>query len=106
MLGWEDFAAELEEFAGMSSKYRPDGALRLAYTEADVAALAMIHDVLAGIEIEHDLLDADGCRAEEPGVRGAVAGLLSPRDAHVHTERLIEGSRARARARASSCPWA
>lgn len=90
MLGWEDFAAELEEFAGMSLEYRPDGALRLAYTEADVAALAMIHDVLAGIEIEHDLLDADGCRAEEPGVRGAVAGLLSPRDAHVHTERLIE----------------
>ena len=71
-------------------EYRPDGALRLAYAEADVAALAMIHDVLAGIEIEHDLLDADGCRAEEPGVRGAVAGLLSPRDAHVHTERLIE----------------
>ena len=90
MLGWEDFATELEEFAGMSLEYRSDGALRLAYTEADVAALAMIHEVLAGIEIEHDLLDADGCRAEEPGVRGAVAGLLSPRDAHVHTERLIE----------------
>jgi len=90
MAGWAAFAAELEEAAGMEVGYRRDGALRLALGDEEVPALRAIAAVLAEAGVEHRLLDADGCRAEEPGVRGAVAGLLAPGDAQVHTGQMVE----------------
>lgn len=88
---WPAFAAELEDAAGASIGFRVDGGLRLALDEAELPDL---EDVAAGLRsagVEHVRLDAAGVAAEEPGVRGAIAGLLVPDDAQVATDRLVAG---------------
>jgi glycine oxidase len=44
---------------------------------------------LSAAGIEHAPLDHDACRREEPGLRGVLAGLLAPEDAHVDTVALV-----------------
>ncbi|MFN8204459.1 MAG: FAD-dependent oxidoreductase [Solirubrobacteraceae bacterium] len=88
--GWGAFAAELEEAAGTQVGHRRDGALRLAFDDADREVLGLVARTLAGAGVEHELVDGAGCRALEPGVRGAVAGLLTPRDEHVDPGRLVD----------------
>jgi glycine oxidase len=90
MRGWGGFAAELEEAAGATIGFRRDGALRLAF-DAERAWLELIGTTLRAAGVAHELLDGDGCRAEEPGVRGAVAGMVVPEEAHVDTRRFVEG---------------
>ncbi|HEU4656152.1 MAG TPA: FAD-dependent oxidoreductase [Capillimicrobium sp.] len=87
---WPAFAAELEDAAGMAIGLRRDGTLRVARDEAGRAAIDVAAQALAEADVEHAVLDADGVAAEEPGVRGAVAGLLVPGDAHVATDRLVD----------------
>lgn len=86
---WPEFAAELEEAAGATIGYRRDGALRLALTPDELPGLDVVAGALAAAGVEHERLDADGCRADEPGVRGVLAGVLVPGDAHVATDRLV-----------------
>jgi glycine oxidase len=89
MADWPAFAAELEAAASTTIGYRRDGALRIALTDADRPGLEIARRAMAAAGIEHTELDADGVRAEEPGLRGPVAGLLIPGDAHVATDRLV-----------------
>jgi glycine oxidase len=99
MAGWADFAAELRDASGDDVGYRRSGSLRLALDAAERRTLEELAASLAAAGVEHAVLDADACVAEEPGVRGAVAGLLSPGDAHVATDRLLTAlTRACARA--------
>jgi glycine oxidase len=100
MAAWQAFARELEEATGSTVGFRRDGALRLAFDERDLAALDVAAAALAGAGVEHAMLGPRECLAEEPGVRGAIAGLLVPGDAQVDTDRLLAGlARACARTR-------
>lgn len=89
MAGWEAFAAELQDAAGDAIGFRRAGALRVARDHAECVALEAAAAALDAAGTEHEVLGAAGCAAEEPGLHGAVAGLLTPDVAQVDTERLV-----------------
>jgi glycine oxidase len=88
MAAWPSFAADLERAADTSISYRRDGVLRIALDDDDRVELELVAATLQAAGVAHELVDADGVIAAEPGVRGAVAGLLVDSDAHVDTIRL------------------
>jgi glycine oxidase len=89
MADWPLFAAELEAAADTTIGYRRDGAVRLALSAAELPDLDVAAAAMTAAGVEHERLDADGVRAAEPGLRGALAALLIPGDARVATDRLV-----------------
>jgi glycine oxidase len=89
MAAWRGFAERLTVASGLDIGYRRDGSLRIALCEEQIAALDAVRGALSAAGIEHALLDQSECLREEPGLRGVLAGLLAPNDAHVDTVALI-----------------
>jgi glycine oxidase len=89
MAAWRSFAEQLTDVSGLDVGYRRDGSLRIALAEEQLAGLEAVRAVLSAAGIEHAPLDHDACLREEPGLRGVLAGLLAPEDAHVDTVALV-----------------
>lgn len=87
---WPAFAADLEAAAGVPLGLRADGLLHLARDDRERDGLDALAGALGEAGVDHERLDADGVAAREPGVRGAVAGLLVPGVAHVEGGRLLD----------------
>lgn len=99
MAAWRRFAEELADASGLDIGYRRDGSLRIAQCEEQLAGLDAARGALSAAGIEHALLDQDACLREEPGLRGVLAGLLAPGDAHVDAVALMSALAAACAAR-------
>ena len=84
------WAEELRRLSGVDVGHRVTGAMRLAVTEAEVAALrdTVAHHLAGGARAE--LLDADGARAIEPGLGdGILAAAHYPDESQVEPALLL-----------------
>ncbi|HEY8583564.1 MAG TPA: FAD-dependent oxidoreductase, partial [Capillimicrobium sp.] len=86
---WPAFAAELEQAADTCVDLRRPGALHVVTAEDELPGLEAMASALAEAGVEHERLDPAGVARDEPGVRGALAGVLVPGDLSVATDRLV-----------------
>jgi glycine oxidase len=82
-----ELCAELRELSGIDPEYEACGALHVATSEVGEAALRRRAADLPECELEW--LTQEAARRAEPGLAPALRGALwSPREGHVHGERL------------------
>ncbi|MGI5168710.1 glycine oxidase ThiO [Spirillospora sp. CA-253888] len=83
------FVAELEELTGLTTGYRTDGLLEVAFDADDLRHLEDVRRFQESLGIPTEALDRRECRRQEPmlapGVRG---GLLAPEDGSIDPRRL------------------
>ncbi|MFI6516653.1 glycine oxidase ThiO [Spirillospora sp. NPDC050679] len=83
------FVAELEELTGLSTGYRTDGILEVAFDSDDLKYLDDLRRFQESLGIPTEALNGRECRRQEPmlapGVRG---GLLAPEDGSIDPRRL------------------
>jgi glycine oxidase len=83
-------AEKLRDCTGVDVGFRKTGALMLAKTDAELAALEAKHAFLARRDLRADLLDAHGAREAEPALNPELLGALSlPDEAQLEPPRLL-----------------
>lgn len=93
---WPDFAAEIEQEAGMTVGLRREGTLMLALNRDDVARLRFTYDFLRGLGIELDWLGGAAARQFEPHLTPHLAGAILRRHDHQVDNRLLVAALSRA----------
>ncbi|MBI2165318.1 MAG: glycine oxidase ThiO [Chloroflexi bacterium] len=88
---YKGLAQELEERAGVDIEYVESGILRVAADEAGALALRSALEWQNRLGLDSRWLGEDEVRNLEPGLSSNVkGGVLSPREAHVNSLRVVE----------------
>ncbi|WP_067478253.1 glycine oxidase ThiO [Actinomadura hibisca] len=83
------FVAELEELTGLSTGYRTDGILEVAFDADDLGYLHDLRRFQESLGIPTEALDRRECRRQEPMLAPSVrGGLLAPEDGSIDPRRL------------------
>ncbi len=87
---WPDFAAALEEAAGMPIGYRRSGTLAVAFDADDRVVLEELADYQRSLGLEVEVLGARACRELEPLLApGVGGGILVAGDHSVDNRRVV-----------------
>ncbi|MET4698566.1 glycine oxidase [Constrictibacter sp. MBR-5] len=90
-LMWPDFAAEVEDGAGIPIGYRAEGTLVVATNRDELRQLQFTFDVQRRFGVESRQVSAVEARTMEPYLRGSVAGgIFCPEDHQVDNRPLVE----------------
>jgi glycine oxidase len=86
---YPSFVAELEETTGLTTAYRTDGILEVAFDTDDLAYLDDLRRFQESLGIPTEALDGKECRKLEPLLAPTVrGGLLAPDDGSIDPRRL------------------
>ena len=85
---YPSFVAELEETTGLTTAYRTDGILEVAFDTDDLAYLDDLRRFQESLGIPTEALDGKECRKLEPLLAPTVrGGLLAPDDGSIDPRR-------------------
>jgi glycine oxidase len=88
---YPDFVAELEQASGVSTEYRPDGALHIALDRDEAAELRRVHELQRSLGLGAEWLPPRRCRELEPGLTPSLnGGVHAPDEASVDPRALME----------------
>lgn len=87
---WPEFAACLRDETGLDPELRGPGMLRVAFDEAEAAALRRAFNWQSASGLLVEWLDGDAARRLEPSLSpSVVAAVRSPEERHVEPPRLV-----------------
>ena len=86
---YPEFVAELEASGGMTTGYRPTGALHVAVDRDQAEELERLHALQHSLGLEARWLAASECRALEPSLSTRVAGGIDAPGDHQVSPRLL-----------------
>jgi glycine oxidase len=87
---YPDFVAELEAASGLSTGYRRDGALHVAFDRDEAAELRRVHELQRSLGLDAEWLPPRRCREVEPALTPSFnGGVHAPGEGSVDPRALV-----------------